>query len=178
MKHLLPKTLLIAGSLCFLSPAIAEEENFKTEIENGRVNIEWVKPTEFRDVHPSGNTSTRIKYRKFVFNRLHKHVEKLAEKFPEGYELSLTVNDLDMAGDTRRNFNFVRIMQRIDIPRIKFSYELKDDKGQIVSSDTVNLRDMNYLDNASRIGSQRALYFEREMLSDWFKKEFKEVINA
>ncbi|GLR71197.1 DUF3016 domain-containing protein [Agaribacter marinus] len=155
-----------------------EEENYVSEIDNGKVSIEWVKPKEFHDVIPSGHISPRPKYRKFVFNRLHKHFEKLSEKLPEGYALELLVTDLDMAGDTRRNFNNVRVLQRIDIPRMEFSYQLKDANGSIVSNNQVKIKDMNFLDGLSTIQRHRALFYEREMISEWFEKEFKQVINS
>ena len=99
--------------------------------------------------------------------------------------MTIVVDNLDLAGDTRTagvkfgsGLSDVRIMRQIDIPRMSFSYEVKDVSGKVVSSQSLKLKDMNYLQGASRLRSSEPLFYETRMLTKWFKKEFKNVLQA
>jgi Asp-tRNA(Asn)/Glu-tRNA(Gln) amidotransferase B subunit len=156
------------------------------KISESNVSIEWIDPQKFRDVeHP---TTSRKRYRESVFLELETFFATLGEKLPLGYTLHLKVTDLDMAGTVqtpgmaglndfsnqgRFGMQDYRIMRDIDIPRITFSYEYLDDKGQIVKQEEVTLKDMSYLSRGRSINNSAALHYEKVMISRWFEETFQ-----
>lgn len=173
-------------SASVLSQDIKEQEADKEAETKGPVTVEWVKPEDFRDVrHPS---VSRAKYRERVFAKLESHFDKLAEDLPEGYHLALKVINLDMAGEVQTatqagligmhhrasaGFQEYRIMRDIDIPRMTFSFELKDADGKVVQSEEeVKLKDVGFLNRTSTRFKNRPLKYEKAMVSRWFKETF------
>lgn len=154
----------------------------KTE---SNVSIEWIDPQKFRDVeHP---TTSKKRYRESVLRELEAFFATLGEELPLGYQLHLKVTDLDMAGTVqppgmaglndfsnlgRFGMQDYRIMRDIDIPRMTFSYEYFDDKGQIVKQEEVKLKDMSYLSRGSSFNKSTTLHYEKVMISRWFKETF------
>ena len=66
-----------------------------------------------------------------------------------------------------------RIMRDIDIPRITFSYEYLDEKGQVVKQEEVDLKDMSYLTRGSSFNKNTSLHYEKVMISRWFENTFQ-----
>ncbi|WP_412970875.1 DUF3016 domain-containing protein [Glaciecola sp. MF2-115] len=180
-------TFLFAGtvlSMNVLSPNSQDATSATTEVQS-KVAIEWIEPKKFRDVeHP---TISRKRYRESVFEELEAYFSELSEALPDGRKLSIKVTELDLAGtvqtqsmaglnhysqSSRANINEYRIMRDIDIPRMTFSYELKDESGQVIKEEEVNLKDMSYLSSVNSIHKNTALRYEKAMISEWFKKTF------
>jgi hypothetical protein len=182
------KALLIIPALSFSAGALStDSESIKSldKLPKSNVTIEWVEPTKFRDVkHPS---MSRQRYRESVFLELETFISDLAESLPEGQKLNIKVTDLDMAGTVQTpamagirgssmNSNFdineYRIMRDIDIPRMDFSYELRNADGEIIQQEDVELKDLSYLSRVSKIHKSTPLKYEKEMISRWFKEKF------
>ncbi len=153
-----------------------KQEIYISDNKLNRVSVEWVSPKRFTDVRQANFSSS--KYREYVFGQLEEHLDKLAEDLPQGHKMKFVVIDLDLAGRVEpahfiglsNSFDDVRIMRNIDIPRIKFHYEVLDANDQIIKSDDVNLKDMSYLSGISVKSGDRAFYHEKEMLSKWFRQ--------
>ncbi|MEM0911224.1 MAG: DUF3016 domain-containing protein [Pseudomonadota bacterium] len=201
MKSLFLYISLLALAIAAMLPndAIASDvlnevndELVVTESMEGALKINWEKPRSFSDVRRSNGNPNSKKYRHSVFKRIHGTFEDLVSTLPEGYSMRLNVTDLDLAGDTRTagfalglhrignssSLHDVRVLRQIDVPRINFSYEIEDESGEVVLAESVNLKDLNYLQGASRINSSKPLFYEKRMLTRWFKREFKEVTQA
>lgn len=164
---------------------VVNDDLVVTESMEGALTINWEKPRSYTDVRRSNGNPNSKKYRHRVFKNIHGTFEELVGKLPDGFSMNVVVDNLDLAGDTRTagvkfgsGLSDVRIMRQIDIPRMSFSYEVKDDSGEVVSSQSLNLKDMNYLQGASRMRSSEPLFYETRMLTKWFKKEFKNVLQA
>ncbi|MGQ8364930.1 DUF3016 domain-containing protein [Glaciecola sp. 1036] len=180
MKPIILSLALLLSSSHVLA---AEEESSTvvTESEENSVRIEWIEPKSFTDVRD--RISSTEKYRRYVFNTIQKHFEKLTAELPAGYQLKMQVTDLDLAGDTRAGMSLfndpnmydVRVIRRIDIPRMQFSYELIDQAGEVLMSENVKLKDMGFLEGPRSIRNDRPLYYEKKMLTDWFNSTFKDV---
>jgi hypothetical protein len=158
----------------------------------GAVSVEWIEPEKYRDVrHPN---VSKTKYRERVFAKLEAHFSELAEELPEGYQLALKVTNLDMAGEVQTatqagiigmqnrasaGFQEYRIMRQIDIPRMTFSYELKNSEGEVVQAEEeVKLKDTGFLNRATTRFRNRPLHYEKTMVSRWFKKTFSSAVEA
>lgn len=177
MKSLLAITM---AGMAFGSMALDSVDNTNIYIsENSFDNlaVEWVEPDSFSDVRDNNFSSER--FRKRVFKQIERHLNKLASKLPEGQSIKFSITDLDLAGQVApasfvgfsNGYGHTRVLRDIDIPRINFTYTLNDKDGKVVKSDTVTLRDMNYLSFANdSIANKRAFYYEKRMLEKWFKK--------
>jgi hypothetical protein len=195
------KVLITATAILFSSSLIstnASSTNSQNET-NGDLNsqtdsqanpqnkvvIAWHEPQKFRDVkHP---TMSRKRYRESVFKELESYFEELTEALPDGQVLNINVTELDLAGTVQTqsmaglslysqnsfsDMNEYRIMRNIDIPRMTFSYTLKDEKGQLIQQDEVALKDLNYLTRVNTIRKSTSLRYEKSMISSWFEKTF------
>jgi hypothetical protein len=148
------------------------------------VNIEWVEPSKYRDVR--NPNMSRKRFREQVFGQLQTFFDELAQTLPDGSSLSLTVTNVDLAGTVQvpsqagimgassfdRGFNEMRIMRDVDIPRLYFTYTLKDANGETIKSEEVELKDMNYLRNASIQRRNESLKYEKHMIEKWFNTTF------
>lgn len=146
------------------------------------VVVTWENPEKYTDVHPSNES--RVKFRERTFKALETYFGKLAEKLPADETLTINVTNLDLAGQVwPSSFVFgnatgadVRIIKRVDIPRMTFSYTLKDANGKARKSAEVKLKDMGFIDNPRRIAQNDFLDYEKVMLRDWFREEMADVI--
>lgn len=163
---------LAAISVMFAGSALAKAS----------VEIEWQNPEEYRDVKPVNQS--RSSFREQTFKRLEEYINELAEKLPDGQVLTMTVTDLDLAGEVwpasfvgfGSGGNDVRLVKPIYIPRMAFSYTLKDKTGALLKSDEVKIKDMSFQDRHNSFFTSEALRYEKEMLKDWFLDAFPEMI--
>lgn len=119
--------------------------------------------------------------REQVLKDLTAHFSKLGARLPKDAVLKVDVLDIDLAG--RRHYSFrwatdLRILQGgADWPHMRIRYSLERD-GKVIASGEELLKDMMYLDRASRYSSSDALRFEKQMLDDWFKEKLAPVAVA
>lgn len=172
------------------------DELVVTEREGGSVRIEWIDPDSFSDIRRSNGFPNSKKYRNHIFTELHEQFEELVEKLPDNHSMVVQVTNLDLAGDTRvggtvlygqidvsrfgaGGLNDVRIMRQIDIPRMTISYQIIDATGDVVMQEQeVNVKDFNYLQSGIGNRASRPFYYEKRMLTKWFRKEFDELKKA
>lgn len=142
------------------------------------VEVEWKDSASYSDVRPT--SETRSSFKKRVFGELEKYMGKLAEDLPDGQTLSLTVTNLDLAGQVwpssfvgmGSGAQDVRLIKRVDIPRISFSYILKDADGKELKSAEVKLKDMSFMERSrNQFNTSDSFRFEKSMLKDWFDEE-------
>jgi len=147
------------------------------------VKVKWQNPDKYTDVRAANES--RIRYRERVFHQLDEYWQKLADKLPDGQTLNVTVTNLDLAGqvwpgtfiglDTTSD---VRLIKRIDIPRIKFSYTLTDANGKVLKQADEDIKDMAFQDRTNTFFHDDPLRYEKNMIRDWFEDTFKEYLPA
>ncbi|QXD24939.1 DUF3016 domain-containing protein [Opitutia bacterium ISCC 51] len=153
-------TLLILSSLIAAGAASAQ------------VEVTFQEPEQFRDIdYGDGNTRRGIKVHIPI---LEKHIIKFGKRFlKEGQTLTMTVTDVDLAGDYEPwlspDFDDIRIVKDIYPPRISFSYELKDAEGKVLKSGEENLVDMNF-QYRMRVRTHDELFYDKEMITDWMRR--------
>lgn len=155
--------------------AVTSDAEGETKAEESRIAVEWIEPKSYIDVR-GANYSNRL-FRKQVFKELEEHLADLSEDLPEGQSLKMRVTDLDLAGRVEPGgFNGIgigagdiRIVRHIDIPRIKFEYDLIDAEGAIIKTEEVNLKDMAFLDRPRISRRFEPHGYEKRMISEWFK---------
>ncbi len=147
------------------------------------VEVKWEDPDSYTDVKPANES--RGGFQKRTFNALEEYFAELAESLPDGQTWSVTVTNLDLAGQVWPS-SFVgfgssagtdiRLIKEIDIPRIAFSYTLTDASGATIKSADVKLKDMGFMDGLARKRHRDNLAYEKEMIREWFNEEMTDVV--
>lgn len=156
--------------------------NTGQSLAKAEVEIVWENPKDYTDVKPT--SQSRSRFRQQTFNNLEKYINKLAEDLPAGQNLAMKVTNLDLAGTVwpasfvglGHSGGDVRMVKSIDIPRMKFSYTLEDAGGVTVQEGEVNIKDMNFQHRHNPFFNSETLRYEKNMLRQWFKDEFPELI--
>ncbi|MFA9273288.1 MAG: DUF3016 domain-containing protein [Candidatus Aquirickettsiella gammari] len=139
----------------------------------GEVKVNWGKLDDFTEISPGHETKEHFR------ERLKKEFEDvfaaLAKKLPDGYQLTVNISDIDLAGDIRPGASFsvsqIRIMREIYWPRMNFSYELRNTQQEVIAQAKEELRDMDYLHRVRIPSGRTSFEYEEKMLNDWFKKQ-------
>ncbi len=136
------------------------------------VEVIFQSPEDYRDI--DYNYSDNRRGQKIFLPQIEKHIIKMGERyFKDGQSLTITITDIDLAGEHEPwrspDFDDVRIVRSIYPPRISFSYELKDTEGNLIASGEERLSDLNF-QFKPRINSHDDLFYDKELLTDWFRK--------
>ncbi|WP_438864437.1 DUF3016 domain-containing protein [Neptunicella sp.] len=147
----------------------------------GELEVNWDKPDKYRDVKPT--SQTRSSFRKQTFEDIEKFLTKELKDLPDGYKLSMTVTNLDLAGEVwpgmmvgLNSSSDVRLVKNLDIPRMDFSYKLTDSTGATLKEGTEELKDMAFMDRGGRIHESDRLHYEKNMLQRWFEDTFEDYL--
>lgn len=141
------------------------------------VEVQWENPEKFTDAtYRDMNTD---KQRQIVLKEIQGYIETFAgQQIPEGYTLSLNVTDVDLEGDFEParspTMNDIRIVRTIYAPAMTFSYELRDEAGEVVKHGEARIRH-NMLGGHTTLSSVHQYPYTREMLRDWFADTFRDL---
>jgi hypothetical protein len=140
-----------------------------------RTEVIFFEPEKFTDVRDStlgserGRTDTLEVLKTYLQDRAQIYV-------PEGAKLSVTITDVDLAGDfepwRRTSAQDVRIVRDIYPPRINLSFKLTDANGEVVKQGSRELRDLNFMQSISTMANDSYRY-EKALLDDWLRSEFQ-----
>jgi hypothetical protein len=133
------------------------------------VTVQFVNPENFEDVALSPRD------RDDILRDFERHFAKLGQRLPPGQDLSVEVLDIDLAGrlqPSRAAMQDIRVLRGgADWPRMHLRYTLTSN-GQVLRSGDVQLRNQMYLDRLPNYLSGDNLRYEKQMIDDWFYKEF------
>lgn len=137
----------------------------------GTVQVQFIQPEKFADIRDQAFSRERN------LENLKRHLEQAAAPYvADGQTLRIDVLDVDLAGEPKPDAraNGLRVLRgRADWPRIELRYTLES-PGQPARSGKASIRDMAYLQHGPlAIPADEPLRYERRMLEEWFKKEFK-----
>ncbi len=136
----------------------------------GKVEVTFIQPEKFADVR-DGHLRAEDNLR-----ALQRDLEEVAAPHvAEGDTLKIEVLDVDLAGEVRMGgrLNDVRVLRgRADWPRISLRYTLES-PGAAPRSGQARVADMAYLQRIAPDRADSALPYERRMLDEWFRAEFK-----
>lgn len=146
----------------------------KNTVTAADITVEFRNPDGFRDVRESLGGSTD----ESALAALRAYLqEKAPAHLQDGQKLRVTFTDIDLAGDFPSSgggrYDRVRVIRGIYIPRQEFSFELTDAAGQVLKQGTRTLSDLNFQANGLRIGSDQSYFYDKLLLEDWLRKEFK-----
>ncbi len=169
MKTKLP--LLVVLGLGFVGAAVAA----RTDKPVANVDVTFVAPEKFADVKDDSMETDRG--RDALLDQLKAHlVAQGARVLAPNQRLEIKVTEVDLAGDFEPwrgpNFQDVRIVKDIYPPRVNLEFRLLDADGKVVSEGKRELRDMAFMMTVG-LSTSDALRYDKEMLSNWLRREFK-----
>jgi len=169
--------LLLMGSALAAGPrTVTDPERPRALPEEGAVAVSWGDPAEFTELRFSGNR-WEAQRGNWVFE-LAQHLRKTLEKhLPEGERMEVEITDIDRAGRYEPGLGVrmdsVRIMRNIDSPSMRLSFRRFDADGQLLDEGERKLRDMMYLTNVNVLSNTDPLRYEKRMIDDWARREFR-----
>ncbi|WP_372626369.1 DUF3016 domain-containing protein [Arsukibacterium sp.] len=168
------KTFLIALLTLAVSAAVQSSDNAAANVE-----LKFQEMEKFTDIRPANGT--RAKFKERVQHNFEAFFQEMASELPAGYHWSITVTDIDLAGDVDYFIggagNPIRVIKEIHSPAIKFSHVLLDHEGEEVVSAEEKLRDMGFMQSVRSVNENDPFRYEKQMLTDWFQKEIEPTVN-
>lgn len=166
------RILVFAAALLAAGVASAKDESPKSA---SRVQVVFVAPENFTDFKDSYYGSDRG--REHLMNQFRAHLEWLARYYvPDGAMLEVKFTDIDLAGDFEPwrsvSYHDIRILKEIYPPRMTLDFRLVGADGKVIAGGNRKLTDLNYL-MRHILPSSDSLRYDKEVLSDWFRSEFR-----
>jgi hypothetical protein len=97
---------------------------------------------------------------------------------PEGWKLTVTITDIDLAGDFEPGrggrLQDIRIVREIYPPKISLAFKLTDPDGNEVRHGTRELTDLMFMSKLS-LNPNDPLRHEKELLDDWLRADLARV---
>ena len=172
------RPLLSALLLGFVSAGLpaAPTAGLTDETSAGRVTVIFEHPENYTDVKDHSTDFENERGREQVLPRIKEHLENRAEKLlAPGQKLTVTITDIDLAGDFEPwlsiQMSDVRIVRDRYAPRMTLRFTLTDADGRNVKEGERRLLDGGFL-LGSRANDTDSLRYEKEMLNGWLRKEF------
>ncbi|HWA08678.1 MAG TPA: DUF3016 domain-containing protein [Opitutaceae bacterium] len=143
----------------------------------GRVDVIFFEREKFTDVK-DGFLETP-KGRDAILDQLKEHIVSEAKWYvPEGWKLTVTITDIDLAGDYEpargAAFQDIRVIREIYPPKIDLAFKLVDPDGNETRHGTRQLTDLDFM-NRLTLDHQDPLRFEKQLLDDWMRRDLPRV---
>jgi hypothetical protein len=139
-----------------------------------RTEVVFSDPDKFTDAS-DGPRGTDIR-RDANLAELRDYLVERAERYvPAGDKLTVTVTDVDLAGEVEpwhTRAQDVRIIRDIYAPKIDLTFRLTDASGAVVKEGKRHLTDPTFTMNINPNPSEPRVY-ERRLLDDWLRSEFR-----
>lgn len=169
------KSAVAALLLAVASAPVLPAESTVSAEAGARVEVTYVNPEKFTDVKDSATFDERG--RDDILALLKEFlVERAAKQLPEGQRLSVTITDVDMAGDFEPwrgpKFDDVRIVKDIYPPGVHLSFKVMDASGAVVKEGAHKLRDLSFQMGAVPTFTSDSLRYEKALLDNWLRSEF------
>ncbi len=165
-------SLVLAG--CATTPLVGSGPGQLSEA--GAVQVAWQDPAGFRESTRGQDQIDRL--RGIWVRQLAQYLRSEAERrLPAGERLQVTFIDIDRAGEYEPwlgpQYSDVRIMRDIYPPRIRLEFRRLDATGQTVAEGERQLVGSDYLSRSSMTRDDDPVRYEKQLLDDWLRREFK-----
>ncbi len=141
---------------------------------NDRVEVNFSDPEKFTDAAdgPRGSDHGRDGNLETLKDHL---VERASRALPEGQHLSVTITDVDLAGEVEPwrtgAAQDIRLIKDIYSPRIALDYRVTDASGAVVKEGSARLSDLSFNMKLHANRSDARVY-EKDLIDDWVRAEF------
>jgi len=145
-----------------------------------KTEVIFFEPDKFTDV-ANRYMGDSEKERNATLGELRTYLIRQANHYlTPGQQLKITVTDVDLAGEFEPwhgpSLSDVRIVKDIYPPDIKLAFQLTDADGTVLKQGDRHLRDMGFMMSLT-IDKNDSLRFEKELLDNWLRNEFRGVKN-
>jgi hypothetical protein len=164
-------------ALLGLAPALALPPPGEQQTKIPRAEVQFFEPKKFTDVK---DTYTGDYERTTYLDQIRDYVIDQSKYYvPDGWHLSVTFTDIDMAGDFEPwrgpQFDDIRIVKDIYPPRINLTFQLVDPEGHVVKEGKRELKDLAFMMKINMSFRDDPVRHEKALLDDWFRAEFPRV---
>ena len=144
----------------------------------GTVDVNFEAPDQFTDMgrmYASGRGADPG-----YLEELRQHIQRVgSDRLPAGYSLSLTITDVDMAGqfepERGPQFTDIRMVRSIYPPRIRLNYRLTDPNGAVRSEGERRLSDQSFDWKVTPVDRQDPLRHEKALIDDFLSDIAREA---
>ena len=143
-----------------------------TGVLAGEAVVTWQNPEKYADIETDDLDQQAFQAR--LFKPLEKEFSQQAGRLPEGSRLTVTVTNLDLAGERRirNDGDYMRVVNDGYFPKMALDYTVTDAAGAVVSGQRgMDFSDLGFLDANAAIRanqSPQAFYYETQMVRHWF----------
>jgi hypothetical protein len=168
MKNLMNKVTALSVLALMSCPLTAQA---------AQTEITWNDTDSFRDIEASQNNN-QIVFEQNVIETLTRYFNEASSRYlPADQNITLTVIDLDLAGDVndysgRLEDGRKRIVKDLYFPSITIRYQLSDANGNSLQEGEDTLKNMSFLSGYSRVISRESLDHEKRLIDRWFSDQF------
>ncbi len=138
-----------------------------------RTQVIFSHPDQFTDAS-DGPRGTDIR-RDVNLGEIRDYLVRRAQAYvPEGDKLTVTVTDVDLAGEVepwRTRAQDIRIIKEIYPPTIDLTFTLTDANGRVIKEGKRHLTDQTFTMNINQNPSDSRVY-EKRLIADWLQREF------
>jgi hypothetical protein len=171
------KTLRLLFSFFSGLTAVLSLQAAATPKTDARTEVIFFEREKFTDVKdgfsetPAGRDAILAQIRDYLVSQAKWYV-------PEGQKLTVTITDVDLAGDFEPGRNprmdDVRIIRDIYPPKISLAFKLVDADGQEIKHGTRDLTDLMFMSKLA-MNPNDPLRYEKNLLDDWLRADFTRV---
>ena len=134
------------------------------------LEVRFIQPEHYTDIGDRSDADRILKEFDQYLNMLG------ARYLGPRQRLTIDILDIDLAGRVEmlgRQLELIRVLRgRADAPALHLRYTLYDGD-QLLSTGEELLTDAMYLEHAASIGADGPLYYEKQLLLDWFRARFQ-----
>lgn len=172
---------LLAGGASAATRTVTDPAAARSVEGDGPVQVRWTDPSKFTELRHSRNRweAERGDWVRQIAEYLQ---TRAAKQLAPGQRLEIELTDIKRAGDYEpwhgTQWDDVRVMRDLYPPLISFNFTLYGADGQVLDQGERKLRDSSYLLNSSVGLSTDPLRYEKRMLDDWLRRQFRESRNV
>lgn len=168
---------MLAAGTAWATPDVTDPDAPRSLPADGPVDVRWTDPSKFTEIRRSGNR--REAQRGDWVQELAEHLRKRADdQLRDGQRLEVTITDVTRAGNYEPwrgiQADSIRFMRDIYPPRITLDFTLTGADGDVLAQGTRELSDIAYLQRGSPLSDSDPLRYEKRLIDDWLRKEFRE----
>jgi len=181
-----PFALLLAGLLA-AAPAdarvrtVTDPQAPRALPADGPVSVQWTDPAQFTEIRYSGNRF-QSQQGNWVQDLAAYLRTSIARQLPAGDRVEVTITDIKRAGQYEPwhgpRSDDIRVVKDLYPPRLSFNYTWTDGSGRVVAQGEQKLVDTAFLMNDSRIGNTDPLRYEKRMIDEWTRRQFRDTGTA
>jgi hypothetical protein len=140
------------------------------------VTVVFDHPEKYTDLKESWSDNDNERGRDHYLPLLREHFEKtVARRLPAGHQLTVTFSDIDLAGDFEpwrgAQFDDVRIVKDLYVPRLTFAFKITDASGAVIKSGDRKLVELGFQMSITPGFRDDPLRYEKAMIDNWLSQE-------